>query len=71
MQEPAKWSERESDLSLDVRGGMSALKRDGRAVQSHENRTAQNRFWAPGRHFRMLFAVEDAKIRITMAEYRV
>jgi hypothetical protein len=58
-------------FSLDVRG-ISALKRGGRAVQSHESRTAQNRFWALGAgHFRMLFAVEDAKIRITMADFRV
>lgn len=71
MQEPAKWRMSESPIfSLDVRG-MCALKRGGRAVQSHESRTAQNRFWALGRHFRMLFAVEDAKIRITKAEFRV
>lgn len=48
MQEPAKWRMSESPIfSLDVRG-MSALKRGGRAVQSHESRAAQNRFWALG-----------------------
>lgn len=69
MQEPFEWGMSESPIfSLAVRG-MSALKRGGRAVQSHESRTAQNRFWAGTS--RCLFAVEDAKMRITTADFRV
>jgi hypothetical protein len=54
-------------------GGMSALKRAGGLCNL--TRVAQLKIgsghWALGRHFRMVFAVEDAKIRITKAEFRV